>query len=120
MKHFHVFLADGSAVSSETFKNMILDNLRHLSMDDPAFTEQLNMLSELAQDVTQNSTQNAAIPKLAAAIEAKEDEFMVAHRVGNKLLKTFYLHEAEGLKEAFEIVAGESYVDYLLRTAYNA
>lgn len=59
---------------------------------------------------------NKKIRALAAAITEKEDYFMLAHRAGNKMLSTIYLHELEGLKQAFEIVAGETYNDYFIRT----
>lgn len=59
------------------------------------------------------------IKRLAEAIEASEKKFADCQKVmgvGESLLTTIYLHELEGMKKAFEIVAGESYFDYFFRT----
>ena len=50
---------------------------------------------------------------LASAIEAKEARFMEAKKYELKYLASIYLHEVDGLKEAFKIVFGISYIDYI-------
>lgn len=50
---------------------------------------------------------------LASAIEAKEAQFMEAKQCELKYLASIYFHEVAGLKEAFEIVFGISYIDYI-------
>ena len=59
------------------------------------------------------------IKRLADAISTSEKKFTECQKLmagDESLLTTIYLHELEGMKKAFEIVAGESYFDYFLRT----
>jgi hypothetical protein len=50
---------------------------------------------------------------LASAIEAKQARFMEAKQCELKYLASIYLHEVDGLKEAFQIVFGISFIDYI-------
>lgn len=52
---------------------------------------------------------------LASAIEAKEARFMEAKKCNLKYLASMYLHEVDGLKEAFQVVFGISYIDYIIQ-----
>lgn len=58
-----------------------------------------------------------AIEKLYDAITAKQEKFMSAlETLGSEnTLTIIYFRELTGMKEAFEIVAGESYIDYFCR-----
>ena len=60
---------------------------------------------------------NEIIEKLYGAITAKQEKFMsVLETLGSdNTLTRIYFRELEGMKEAFEIVAGESYIDYFCR-----
>ena len=58
---------------------------------------------------------NEKIKALATAISIKEARFMEAKKSKLSTLANIYLHELDGLKEAFQIVAGETYTDYFIR-----
>lgn len=57
------------------------------------------------------------IEKLYDAITAKQEKYMSALETlgSDNTLTLIYFRELEGMKEAFEIVAGESYIDYFCR-----
>lgn len=84
-------------------------------MNHISFSASDPQMAELTHDSTQNVMQNPVIEKLADAIREKEDYFLLAKRARNELLTKIYLHESNGLKEAFEIVAGETYIDWFIR-----
>ena len=60
---------------------------------------------------------NEIVEKLYDAITAKQEKFMGALEAlgADNALTRIYFRELEGMKEAFEIVAGESYIDYFCR-----
>ena len=58
---------------------------------------------------------NEKIKALASAIEEKEEKFMDAKKLQLSDLARMYLHELDGLKEAFRIITDESYMTYWLR-----
>lgn len=57
------------------------------------------------------------IEKLYDAITAKQEKYMSALETlgSDNTLTLIYFRELAGMKEAFEIVAGESYIDYFCR-----
>ena len=58
---------------------------------------------------------NDRIKALASAIDEKEEKFMECKKARVDYLAKIYLHELDGLKQAFQIVTGESYTTYWLR-----
>ena len=55
------------------------------------------------------------IKALAAAIEEKEAQFMACKDMDTDTLRRKYLHELDGLREAFRIITGETYIDWFIR-----
>lgn len=60
-----------------------------------------------------------AINALAKAISEQQDKFLTAHNLSNKECAHKYgmqeLKKLEGLEEAFEILTGMNYTDWLIR-----
>lgn len=62
-----------------------------------------------------------AIKNCAEAIEAKERQFVECRKIMKEHELTYqYLHELEGMKAAFQIITGESYIDYFIRQIEEA
>ena len=62
-----------------------------------------------------------AVNALAQAIDTKERQFIECRKIMKEHELTYrYLHELDGMKAAFQIITGESYIDYFIRQIEEA